>query len=280
VTWLCAVVVAVSLLGRARADEPVSALVEGWGAAEAPSPAAIAAYRVGAGDVLQVEVYGEKELSGTFPSDSTGSLDYPLLGRVSVLGLMPAEVAALLRTRLMAGYVVSPSVTVTVATYRSQPVQVLGAVARPGVYHLRGPTTLLQVISEAGGVAPVGVNEVRLTRGSQADKVAVIPWDEILASGRGDVELASGDVIFVPQSLISVSGQVARPGEIAFREGMTLSRCIAAAGGALPAARLGEVIIMRGDQRIAVNLRAILRGRTLDVPMASGDKVYVQQSVF
>lgn len=244
-----------------------------------PIPAVDASqYRIGAGDTLSVQVYGESSLSGPFLVDDNGELDFPLLGKLPVRDHTTADVAAALRSRLMPGYIVNANVTVSVATYRSQPVQVLGAVAKPGVYYLRGPTTVLQVLSEAGGVARDGVNEVRLTRGGENGRVTTFAYDQLLRQGSGDTALIPGDIILVPQSLVSMMGQVAKPGDIAFRDGLTISQSIAAAGGALPTADLGRIYILRGEERIRVNLRHILAGKAGDVVVKPGDRVVIGES--
>ncbi|HND30835.1 MAG TPA: polysaccharide biosynthesis/export family protein [Myxococcota bacterium] len=252
----------------------ILALISTAFSAETPA-APSGTYLVGPGDTLQVQVYGEGALSGSFPVNTAGELDYPLLGPVSVQGLDTTAVVALLRERLEAGYVRNPSINVWISTYRSQPVQVLGAVARPGIYFLQGPTTVLSILSEAGGVSVDGVSEVRISHNGTEE---VLPYDQLLTQSPSDSVLSAGDVIFVPQSKVSVMGYVGKPGEIPYREDLTLSGCIAAAGGVLPTGSLGQVYILRGDQRIHVNLRRILNGKALDVDVQPGDRIFVQQS--
>lgn len=257
------------LLSLAAAQEPPSL---------EPPAVGSASYRIGGGDVLQVVVYGEPSLSGPFPVDATGEMDFPLLGRVAVAGLTTTETTAALREQLMPDYLVSPSITVSVATYRSQPVQVLGAVAKPGLYYLRGPTSVMQILSEAGGVNPQGVDEVRVTHGREGEPT-VLAYDRLL-KGAEEASLAGGDIVFVPESLVSVTGSVAEPGEIAFREGLTLTQCIASVSGALSTAAIGRVYILRGDRRIRVNLRKILGGTAPDMVLQAGDRIHVPESVF
>lgn len=250
------------------------------GAAPPPPVQTSDVYRVGVGDELQVLVYGEASLSGTFPVTEAGALNYPLLGAVPVRGLTANEVKALLEARLTPGYLVNPNVTVWVASYRSQPVQVLGDVARPGLYFLRGPTSVLDILSEAGGVNHGGANEVRLNHGGAEGALTVLSYDELVSQKVPAPELAAGDIVVVPPSVLTVMGQVSKPGEIAFRSGMTISQCIAAAGGALPVANLGNVTILRGTETIRVDVRRILRGKAADVVVQPGDRVYVNESVF
>lgn len=261
----------VLLLGVARAQEPA-------GASPPASPAPVAGYAVGHGDVLKIQVYGEADLSRSVPVDEAGRIDFPFLGPVSVAGQTADQVAATLRARLQQGYLVDPQVTVWVEAYGSQPVQVLGAVGKPGVYYIRGPTTLLELLGQAGGVNRQGVNEVRLTRAGEG-AVTVLPFEDLVSRGVGNVPLAGGDVVFVPESLVYVSGQVSKPGSVAFREGLTVARAITEAGGAADAANLGRVTLLRGDQRIRVNVRRILKGKEADVPVLAGDQVVVGESV-
>lgn len=256
------------LFGAARAQEPLP-----------PGPGPDAVYAVGPGDVLKVQVYGEDDLSRSVPVDDGGRVDFPFLGPVEVAGMSASQVAATLRTRLQQGFLVDPQINVWVESYGSQPVQVLGAVGKPGVYYIRGPTTLLELLGEAGGVDNQGVNEVRLTRGEGDGTVIVLPFDELVSRGIGNVPLNGGDVIFVPESLVYVSGQVGKPGSVAFREGLTVARAITEAGGAAGAANLGRVTLLRGEERIRVNVRKVLKGKEADVPVQAGDQIVVGESV-
>jgi len=237
-------------------------------------------YHIGAGDVLSIQVFGEDELSGSFPVSLTGGLDFPLLGPVMVAGRTTAEISLLLRDRLAGGFVRNPHVTVSVTTYASQPVQVLGAVSKPGVYFLQGPTTVLEILSLAGGVDDSGVDEVRITHESGQGDTVVIPYERLLAPGTESVALAAGDIVFVPQSVVSVMGSVAKPGEITLREGLTVSRALAAAGGALPTANLRKVWVLRGEERTAINVRKVLDGKQADFVLSAGDRVIVDESMF
>ena len=244
-------------------------------AAQAPDE-----YPLGVGDTLEVSVYGEPELSGSFPIGSTGDLEYPLLGAVTVEGMTTAEASALLQQRLSDGFLVVPSVTAWLASYQSQPVQVIGAVTTPGMYYLKGSTTILQVLSEAGGMKLDGIDEIRITHGDEAGEATVLSYEQMISSGEGNVTLRGGDIVFVPELLISVIGQVEQPGALAFRKGMTVSTGLAAAGGAMPTANMGRVYILRGEERIEVNVRKILKGRTEDILLEADDRILVQESFF
>ena len=93
-------------------------------------------YEVGAGDVLEVRVYGEEDLSKNYTLDRDGGLILPYVGRVPIAGMTVNQVAQHLEQRLRDGYLVEPQVTVVVAEYRAKPIQILGEVDEPGVYYL------------------------------------------------------------------------------------------------------------------------------------------------
>lgn len=231
-------------------------------------------YRIGARDVLEVEVYGEPTLSGSYTVDGQGQLAVPLVGPLVVAGLTTDEVCAELTTRLTPDYLVTASVTVWVKEHGSQPVQVQGAVVRPGVYYLDGDTTVLQILGEAGGVKD-GVSEVRITRAD--NEVTVVAYQDLLT--QGGVKVKAGDVIFVPVSLISVTGLVGKPGEVPYREGLTISSALAAVGGVSELGSERRVFILRGDQQIRVNLSEIKAGEAEDLLLEPGDQVFVKRSV-
>ena len=198
------------------------------------------------------------------------------------------KVRAMVRTCQMArtahevgdGFIVEPNVTAWLDAYQSQPVQVLGAVAKPGLYYLKGATTVLEILSEAGGASIEGVNEVRITRGGEEGDVTVVPYEDLLGRGEGNLKLKGGDIVFVPESLVTVMGQVNKPGDISLRDDLTVSDCIAAAGGAHETANLGRVWILRGEEGIRVNVRKVLAGKAENVRVLAGDRIFVGESAF
>jgi polysaccharide export outer membrane protein len=271
----------------AAADAPVQESSGGEDIGDVPAPVlppappvSKALYRVGPGDGITVQIYGEDALSGAFPVSPSGELDFPLLGVIRVDGLTTTEVSALLRERLTQGFLNNPYVTVSVSTYASQPVQVLGAVSRSGLYYLQGPTSVLQMLSIAGGVQSEGVDEIRVTHDGEQGTTVVLPYEDLLSQGADTLMLQAGDVVFVPQSLVSVMGSVGKPGELTLREGLTLSRSLAAAGGPLPTANLRKVFVLRGEERLRFNVRKILDGKAPDILLLAGDRVIVHESVF
>ncbi|WP_049758162.1 polysaccharide biosynthesis/export family protein [Phenylobacterium zucineum] len=114
------------------------------------SPAA-ADYRIGAQDVLEVNVFGIEELKREVQVNAGGKVILPLVGELQAGGRTPGEFSEDVEAALKAKYMKDPQVIVTVKNAQSQRVTIDGAVNKPGVYPLSGPTTLLQAVSLGGG---------------------------------------------------------------------------------------------------------------------------------
>jgi polysaccharide biosynthesis/export protein len=110
------------------------------------------AYKIGPQDVLDISVYQVPDLQRTVQVAESGTVNLPLVGDVQAVGLTAQQVEQDVAKRLGAKYLQSPQVTVSVKEFNSQRVTVDGAVAKPGVYPIRGRSSLLQIISTAGGL--------------------------------------------------------------------------------------------------------------------------------
>lgn len=152
------------------------------------------------GDRFEVRVFGEQDIGGSFQVQEDGSIDFPLIGRLIVRGKTQAELAALLEAKLGDGYLRGPHVTVILTSRENLEVSVLGEVARPGTFPYVEKLTLVQAISDAGGLTEQAqVRRVKLTRkgpnGTGTYEVSV----KAITDGRAeDILLQPGDIIFVP----------------------------------------------------------------------------------
>jgi len=117
------------------------------------TPAVSAEYRVGESDTLQISVWKEPDLSKTVNVRPDGMISMPLIGEVKVIGMTSAEIQDVVASRLKA-YLLNPRVTVEITEIKSRRVFITGEVVRPGLYPLGGPTTVLQLIAQAGGFTP------------------------------------------------------------------------------------------------------------------------------
>ena len=160
-------------------------------------------YRIGIRDVLEVKVFQAEELNHTTRVDSSGYISLPLLGRLRVAGLTVSEAEELIQQKLGESYLQNPHVTVFVQEYESQRVTVEGWVKQPGVFPLKGRTTLLQVVALAGGLDRLAdPEEVVIFRRRSDDKIEGLKVDLVaVREGRiKDPVLRPRDVVVVPQA--------------------------------------------------------------------------------
>src|SRR5207247_3358878 len=121
-------------------------------------------YIIGPGDVLRITVWGQDDLSKEYPVTLDGRVPFPLIGNVQAAGLTTTQLATRLHDLLEKDYLVNPQVLVSVKEYLSKKVHVIGEADRPGLFYLTGPTTLLEILSKAGGLSKSAGKELVLVR--------------------------------------------------------------------------------------------------------------------
>jgi polysaccharide biosynthesis/export protein len=171
-------------------------------------------YRIGATDLLRINVFRVPDLSfEEIRVDASGVIQMPLIGTVQAEGLTPNELSESLASRLGAQYLRNPQITVTVLEAASQKITVDGAVTQPGVYEMQGRTTLLQAVAMARGpIAGADLNSVVIFRTIEGERqFAVFDLAAIRAGEAPDPVVLGDDVIVVDTSFLSdVIQQVVR----------------------------------------------------------------------
>ena len=107
------------------------------------------AYRIGPEDTLEIRVFGENELSGRYTVSDTGSVSMPLAGDIGVSGCTVAEATENIVSKFKDGYLVDPSITVEIHSYR--PFYIIGEVRTPGRYDYAADMNVLKSVALAGG---------------------------------------------------------------------------------------------------------------------------------
>jgi polysaccharide export outer membrane protein len=180
-----------------------------------PSPVLAANYRVNPGDTINVLVFHQPDLSGTFEIGPTGTIAMPLIGDTVVSGLTNTEIASLLSHKLSEKYLQDPQVSVAVKEASSQHFTVDGAVSQPGVYTMVGNMTLLQAIATAHGGSDVADGrKIVIFRVVNGQRVAgVFDINKIRSGVDVDPRIYANDTIVIPvdskaQTLKNVIGVI------------------------------------------------------------------------
>lgn len=184
----------------ARASVPAATSVRGPSAAS-PSADRPMIYRFGIGDEVGIDVWQEKELSTTQRVLPDGTVSPMLIGTVRVLGQTIDEVRTQL-TRRYTEYLKDPQVSVRVTGIYTDRVFVLGEVGEPQAVTLLGPLSVVQALSQAGGLLEefADKEEVRLIRRGAGGQpvISVVNVEAVLEGRASDTSLQRGDILYVP----------------------------------------------------------------------------------
>ncbi|MFH0813617.1 MAG: polysaccharide biosynthesis/export family protein [Pseudomonadota bacterium] len=221
-------------------------------------------YQIGPEDILEIVVWDHKDLNREVCVTREGEFSYPLIGTVHADGLTIAQLEKDIKDRLSGRYIVNPQVTVSVKEYKSKRVFVLGEVGGsgkgPGAYPLRGKTTLMEVLTMAGGptkdagtevtvIRPKNIKEgpVPLEKAGKEDEVIKVNLRKLLEGDTSqNIYLEPNDTIYVSKAeYFYVYGEVKNPGRYPLEKGTTVLKAITTAGGSTEKAAVNRAKVVR-----------------------------------
>jgi polysaccharide biosynthesis/export protein len=269
----------------ALGDQPAARVVVAPASVTGPD------YRIGPDDALWISVLQAPELTSTIRVSQQGLISLPLVGTMTASGLTSMDLKRAIEEQLGRKYIKEPDVTVQVIDARSHSVSVVGAVQHPGLVQVPGSTTLLEVISLAGGLATdAGDAVVVLRKGENgaAGGTQELKIKALMDSGDSglNVPIYPGDVVKVRTAdVVYVVGAVNKPGAYAMQgyDRLTVLRALALGEGLTPVAKQGSAVVVRTSARgerveIPINLKALMNGKTHDVTLEAHDVLFVPVS--
>ena len=190
--WICALLALGTIAGQwpALADDTVSS-----------------EYHLGIGDRLHIRTFNRDDLSGDFEVRPPGSISFPLIGVIEVLGLTPSEVERKIGEKLT-GYQIASTVNVDISLYR--PFYIMGDVLNPGRYPFAPGIDVLQAVALAGGYYAVHPSEAQIDKIHAEENYGVYTIQErttLIRRARLLAERNELQDIAVPQELVQVQDQ-------------------------------------------------------------------------
>jgi polysaccharide export outer membrane protein len=252
----------------------------------APAWAAEAAYVIGNDDVLDIQVWDNKDLNQVVFVRPDGKISLPLVGETQAAGKTVQQLQDAL-TELYAKSVKDANVTVIVKEIRSRPVYFTGGFVKTSPVLLTQNLTLLQALSVVGGLLPTADGEKGFVlRGGK-----IIPVNFTRLIQEGDVSqnltLEAGDAVVAPvAAVVYVQGEVKTPKAVPLTRDLTILRAVSDAGGVTQLAASGRVVIIRGEgdkrERIQVDMDKLLKApdKDSDVRLKPNDVIFVPQRLF
>jgi polysaccharide export outer membrane protein len=244
--------------------------------AAAPAPAAPVTlndgYVMGVGDVVEIAVLGREEFKPRVQIQVDGTVQLPYLHSVMASNLtviqLRERVAKLLRD---GGYYVDPVVSVTVVSFASRYVTVLGEFAAPGLVPVDRAYRVSEILARAGGAKPSASDELVLRRNTGEE--IILPIELLSRGGPADDPMVQpGDKLFIGSAPnFYIYGQVNAPGAYRVERGMTLRMALARGGGLTERGSTNRLSVFRNGKQVRVTLDAVLQG---------GDTVVVGERFF
>ncbi|MBW4054715.1 MAG: sugar ABC transporter substrate-binding protein [Proteobacteria bacterium] len=224
-----------------------------------PSLSQAGDYVIGEGDVLDVFVWGVKELNVSVKVRPDGKITIPGIGDVKASGFTPPGLQKSLDEKIK-GLVKSPNVTVTVKEITNSKVYIFGGGVKAAAYDLNRSTTLLQLLCTLGDVTNADLKRSYILRKGKMIKAG---FYKLFINGdtREDIAIESNDSIYIPlltDKSIYVLGAVNTPKFIEYRDGMTVMQAILEAGGFSKFAKQNDTTILRneGGKEVIIPVRA------------------------
>jgi polysaccharide biosynthesis/export protein len=255
-----------------------------------PVPPVASPIRISAGDLIELTMFENADLSGRFRVDEKGSVLIPLIGTVYVEGKTAEEAAKTIENRFVEDQILQPAesqATVYISEYATQGITVNGEVKLPGVYPALGVRMLNDVVSAAGGVLPTASSKVIIThQGNIGNSITVDYNPSALKPVIPNIQILPGDTILIPRAgIVYVVGNVNRAGAYVLdgRQTLTVEEIMGLAGGSGRAAAIKRVQLVRsidggGKEMIIIPVNLIYKGKAPDVALRDGDILYVPTS--
>ena len=236
-------------------------------------------YVIGAGDELDIQLYGTQNRPVRLVVSRDGVINFPELGPISVAGQTFNSAKADIEGRV-ARQMIGVHASVSMGDTRAIRVFVLGEAKRVGSYTVSGLGTITSALYAAGGVKPVGsLRNIQLKR--QGVLVRTLDLYDLLIRGdtSDDAKLLQGDVIFVPPigSTVSVEGEVRREAIYEIKHEATVADLVSLAGGLTPDADRNHATLSRIDSqqhRVVLSVDTVAAG-TSSQALANGDVLHV-----
>lgn len=247
-----------------------------------PSNGVAESLLIGRGDLVHVTVFLMPEMETKARVTDAGDVTLPLVGKVHIAGLTPAEAAHAAAMQYTAGhYLIDPQVTVLVEEYATQSVAIMGEVLRPGTFPVTTPRGVMDTLALAGGFTPSADRHITIQHNGGQKQEVFLPNNarDALAA---EALVYPGDLVLVPKAgVVYVLGDVTHPGGYVMQDDsmLTVLQAVAMASGTNRTAKEGSAIVVRrtatGYTEIPVSIKDMQKGKAADMALEREDVLWV-----
>ena len=253
------------------------------------APVDVANLKLMPGSMVDLHVFEEPDLNGSYRLDKHGNISLPVAGAVQLESMTLREAEDAIQAKLLSTQILKvASVEVNLDEYSSQNIIVTGEVAAPGSFPVMGPRKLTDVLALAGGVTVFSGGEIVIQRfGAQSDATEVVHYNR---SANEAVTLSTvinpGDSVLVKRAgVVYILGAVNRPGGYLLQESgeLNVDQALALASGTSIEAKVEDLRVFRKQTdgnlvEFHINYRRIINGKETPLRLKAEDVVYVPPS--
>ena len=239
-------------------------------------------YILDVGDILEIQLVGQKEFIKKINIKRDGSISLPEIGNISLAGLSLDDAYNLIKFKVSEAFI-GTEAYISLTNLRDINVLVSGNAYNPGIYTVSGNSNILHVLGVAGGINELGsYREINLIRDQKV--IETLDMYDVLINGtyNPNVALRSGDIIFVRpvKNMVSIEGAVRKPAKYELNDDQNLSDVINYSDGLVIEADLSNIFLDR-----------LLDGGIKSLPIRNisqfdkiivndGDKIFIRKHSF
>jgi len=240
-------------------------------------------YRLGAGDQLTIQLFGNVNEKYEIQISRDGKVRLPKLGPITVAGLTYESARDLIRSHITSQYI-GTQVSISMGRLRAINIFMAGEVVVPGAYSVSALTTVTQALFQSGGIGAIGaLRNIQIKRNGVVAETFDVYQLLLKGDASGDIRLQSGDVVFVPpyEGIVTIEGAVKRPMIYEIVDGESVVDAVAMAGGLSQdayASAIGVVSKAIGKSLPGAKNIDLTDSESAKTALRNGDKIRVSKS--
>ena len=236
-------------------------------------------YYLDTGDVINIQMVGQKDTIDDFIIDGSGSISLEDIGKVSIAGMSLGEASSLIKSKINSAYI-GTDAFISLSEIRDVNVLVTGNAKNPGIYTFTGNSNILHAITAAGGVSKFGsYREINLIRNNEV--IESLDVYDLLINGQYNIKkrLRSGDVVFVEarKSIVTIDGAVYRPAKYEVLDDQNLDSIIEFANGIKRTADLQNISLERVLDGVLKTVPIVNKSQFKSITALDGDLIYIRE---
>ena len=239
-------------------------------------------YVLDVGDVLKIQLIGQKNYIDNLIINGDGSVNVPDIGQVIVAGLTLSSASDIITTKITEAFI-STEAYITLGKIRDVNILVTGNAIKPGIYTLTGNSNILHALTVAGGVSDQGsMREINLIRDNKV--IESLDMYDLLIDGRYNIKkrLRSGDVVFVEsiKNIVTIDGAIKRPAKYEVTNNQNLLQVFEYANGMKQTADIRNISLERMLDGSLKSIPIVNKSQFSNIKPIDGDLIYVREFPF